>query len=160
MQDQWTVVYTQAKHEKKVAEKLIQKKIEHYLPVIVENRKWSDRIKKIEVPLFASYLFVKISADQYSQIREIPGVVNFVYQVGKPATISLEEINAIKLFIRDYFDPRVMVNTIGQRFKIESGIFKGYDAITKRILKTKIILDVPVLGISIIIKKENKNAES
>ncbi len=53
----WYVVYTKARHERKVAENLAAKGIETYCPLKIQTKYWTDRKKRIEVPLFSSYLF-------------------------------------------------------------------------------------------------------
>ena len=95
----WYAIYTKSRCEKKVHTILLQKSIESYCPTTIVKKQWTDRVKKIEQPLFSSYLFVKITIDQQQQIREIAGVVNFVYWLGKPAQIKAVEIEAIKNFL-------------------------------------------------------------
>ena len=56
----WYVLYTNPKAEKKVAEQLNKIGIETYCPLVTKIQQWSDRKKKIEVPLFSSYVFVNI----------------------------------------------------------------------------------------------------
>ena len=81
---------------------LLQKGIEAYCPLNKVRRKWSDRIKTIEEPLFKSYIFVKISEEERTNVRMTNGVVNFVYWDGKPAIIKDKEIQTIKRFLDEY----------------------------------------------------------
>ena len=81
---------------------LLQKGIESYCPLNKVRRKWSDRIKIIEEPLFKSYVFVKIDDAERSKVRMTNGVVNFVYWNGKPAIIKEKEIQIIKRFLDEY----------------------------------------------------------
>lgn len=81
---------------------LLQKGIESYCPLNKVRRKWSDRIKTVEEPLFKSYVFVKISEDDRSKVRITEGVVNFVYWDGKPAVIKEKEIQTIQRFLDEY----------------------------------------------------------
>lgn len=87
------------------------------------RRKWSDRIKVVEEPLFKSYVFVKISDDDRTTVRMTPGVINFVYWEGKPAVIRDKEINAIKRFLNEYENVEVksMDLRVDQRVKITTG---------------------------------------
>ena len=66
------------------------------------RRKWSDRIKTVEEPLFKSYVFVKIDDEDRTAVRMTNGVVNFVYWNGKPAIIKEKEIQTIKRFLDEY----------------------------------------------------------
>ena len=81
---------------------LQEKGIESYCPLNKVRRKWSDRIKVIEEPLFKSYVFVKIGEDNRSNVRTTTGVVNFVYWNGKPAIIKEKEIETIKRFLDEH----------------------------------------------------------
>jgi transcription antitermination factor NusG len=98
----WYAVYTRPRWEKKVNNLLLQKGIESYCPLNKVRRKWSDRIKTVEEPLFKSYVFVKIKEDERTAVRMTNGVVNFVYWNGKPAIIKEKEIQTIKLFLDEY----------------------------------------------------------
>ena len=98
----WYAIYTRPRWEKKVNSLLVQKGIESYCPLNKVRRKWSDRIKTVEEPLFKSYVFVKIDDTDRSNVRMTNGVVNFVYWNGKPAVIREKEIQTIKRFLNEY----------------------------------------------------------
>jgi len=98
----WYAVYTRPRWEKKVNNLLLQNGIESYCPLNKIRRKWSDRIKTVEEPLFKSYVFVKIQEEDRTAVRMINGVVNFVYWNGKPAIVKEKEIQTIKRFLDEY----------------------------------------------------------
>jgi transcription antitermination factor NusG len=98
----WYALYTRPRWEKKVNGLLLQKGIESYCPLNKVRRKWSDRIKLVEEPLFKSYVFVKIKDEDRTSVRMTNGVVNFVYWDGKPAVIKEKEIQTIKRFLDEY----------------------------------------------------------
>jgi transcription antitermination factor NusG len=75
------------------------KGIESYCPLNKVHRKWSDRVKMIEEPLFKSYVFVKVPDEDRLTVRMTDGVVNFVYWNGKPAVIKEREILNIQKFL-------------------------------------------------------------
>ncbi|HWJ26317.1 MAG TPA: UpxY family transcription antiterminator [Flavisolibacter sp.] len=102
MSAKWYAIYTRPRWEKKVNALLLQKGFECYCPLNKVRRKWSDRIKLIEEPLFKSYVFVKIDDLQRTDVRMTNGVVNFVYWNGKPAIIKDKEIQAIQRFLGEY----------------------------------------------------------
>jgi transcription antitermination factor NusG len=102
MASRWYAIYTRPRWEKKVNTLLSEKKIESYCPLNKVRRKWSDRIKTIEEPLFKSYVFVKITEEERSTVRMTNGVVNFVYWDGKPAVIREKEIQTIRRFLDEY----------------------------------------------------------
>ena len=91
----WYVLFTKPKSEKKVAEKLEQKGIEVCCPVRVEVRQWSDRKKKVEVPLLPSMVLVKLEDNERHLVFETQGVVRYLFWLGEPATVSESEIEAL-----------------------------------------------------------------
>jgi len=102
MSAKWYAIYTRPRWEKKVNGLLVQKGIESYCPLNKVRRKWSDRMKTVEEPLFKSYVFVKIAEEDRARVRMTDGVVNFVYWNGKPAVIKEKEIQTIKHFLGEY----------------------------------------------------------
>ena len=98
----WYAIYTRPRWEKKVNRLLSEKGFESYCPLNKVRRKWSDRYKLIEEPLFKSYVFVKIEDAERTPIRMTSGVINFVYGDGKPAVIREREIQNIKKFLDEY----------------------------------------------------------
>lgn len=102
MGQKWYAIYTRPRWEKKVNSLLIQKGIQSYCPLNKVRRKWSDRIKLVEEPLFKSYVFVKIDEEERTNVRMTTGVVNFVYWNGKPAIIREREIQTIRRFLDEH----------------------------------------------------------
>jgi transcription antitermination factor NusG len=100
MDDQkWFVVYTKPRNEKQVHGLLLDLGYESYCPVNKTRRKWSDRYKIVEEPLFRSYVFVKLCEHQTFDVLKIEGVVRFLYWNRKPATVREAEIELIKRFL-------------------------------------------------------------
>lgn len=91
----WYVLITKPKSEKKVAEKLEQKGIEVCCPVSIEVRQWSDRKKKVEVPLLPSMVLVKLEDKERSIVFETYGVVRYLFWLGKPATVLESEVDTL-----------------------------------------------------------------
>jgi transcription antitermination factor NusG len=119
----WYAVYTKPRWEKKVNSLLLQKGIEAYCPLNKIRRRWSDRVKTIEEPLFKSYVFVKITEEDRTNVRMTNGVVNFVYWNGKPAIIKEKEIQTIKCFLDEYENVEVvkMELAAGDRVQVIAG---------------------------------------
>ncbi|MDQ6472040.1 UpxY family transcription antiterminator [Flavobacterium sp. LHD-80] len=150
----WYVVYTKPKWEKKVAEKLAQIGIECYCPLITQVKQWSDRKKKVEVPLFNSYVFVQLSENDRNSVFNVPGVVRYLFWLGKPAIVRDEEINIIKSSLKatDVSDITVASIQVGDRIKLESGAFSNQDAIVQEVSKTHYILVLESMGCVLKIK--------
>lgn len=95
----WFALYVNSRAEKKVADSLTLKGVEIYLPLIESVRQWSDRKKKIVLPLFNGYVFVHINATEKEKVLQTNGVVNFVRHCGKDAEVRNEEIVRLKQLI-------------------------------------------------------------
>jgi len=119
----WLALYSRPRWEKKVAQLLTEKGLESYCPVNKVRRKWSDRVKVVEEPLFKSYVFVQVADGDKTAVRMTAGVINCVYSNGKPALIKDKEINAIKQFLNDYENVEVkpIELELNQRVKVTKG---------------------------------------
>lgn len=102
---------------------LIEKGLESYCPLNKVRRKWSDRVKIVEEPVFKSYVFVKVSDNDRKAVRMTNGAINFVYWAGKPAVIKEKEITAIKRFLDEYenVEARPAEIKLNQRVRITNG---------------------------------------
>ena len=93
--EKWYVIQTRPRWEKKVSNCLVQKGIQTYCPVKKIKRKWSDRVKTLEEPIFKAYVFVKITSDQRTVVRLTQGVMNFVHRNAKPALVKEKEMRSL-----------------------------------------------------------------
>ena len=95
----WYVMYTASRSEKKVEERLKEKGLDVYLPIVEELRQWSDRKKKVKKALFNGYVFVKTHRNKLWDCLQVPGAVKFVHFAGNHATVRDEEIEMIQRLI-------------------------------------------------------------
>ncbi len=96
---QWFVLYTTPRAEKQVEQRIADDITEVFLPLHLSPRKWSDRIKMVEVPLFPSYIFVKTYRWHLYDLVRMPGVARILYFLGEPAVLRDSEIEAIRKFL-------------------------------------------------------------
>jgi transcription antitermination factor NusG len=123
----WYVVYTRPRWEKKVNESLKQQGIISYCPLRMVKNKWADRQKLVALPLFSSYVFVNINPREELKVRQANGVLNFVYYMGKLATVKDEIIDEIKSSLTLFPDAEVLnlqELAVGTRVKIEGGLMQ------------------------------------
>lgn len=141
-------IYTRPRWEKKVNSILQEKGFESYCPLNKVRRKWSDRIKVVEEPLFKSYVFVKISDKERSAVRLINGTLNFVYWDGKPAVIKEREIVTIKRFLDEYenVEARPMEIKLHQRVRITNGTLMDQEGKVIDIRHKKVKVEIDSLG--------------
>ena len=145
----WYAVYTRPRWEKKIHGLLEQKGFESYCPLNKVRKKWSDRYKTVEEPLFKSYVFVRISEEQKTSIRLINGIVNFVYWLGKPAVIRNEEIEKIRRFLNEHSDVQVEVLKNlkpGTLVLIQKGIFMDQSARVVSDRNRAVVVEIEGLG--------------
>lgn len=127
----WHCLYVKSRAEKKVLEQLEELGLEAYLPLISELRQWSDRRKRVEVPLFKSYVFVRNDAKQHISILNVYGVVKFVSFEHQAVVVPDNQIIAIKKFVDDYEhgEEYKLENNeelkVGQKVRIINGPMKG-----------------------------------
>lgn len=127
----WHALYVRSRSEKKVLTQLEELGVEAYLPRITAVRKWSDRRKRIEEPLFKSYVFVRNDSRQHIPILNVFGVLKFVTFEHKPVVVPENQILAIKKFVDDYEKGAQykMQNEsdlkVGQMVRIINGPMKG-----------------------------------
>jgi transcription antitermination factor NusG len=145
----WRVLYTQPRAEKKVYERFGEAGIEAYLPLYITIRQWSDRKKKVELPLFNSYIFVHVNELERLKALEIDGVVRYVYYLGKPALVRQKEIDAIKRFLNKTEGLKIRVEQ-GDRVEIASGPMEGVYGKVIRINKERLVLRIEQLNMSLV----------
>jgi transcription antitermination factor NusG len=95
----WFVFYTKSRQEKKVNDLLTKRGFEVYLPLQKVMRQWSDRKKKVEVPLFNSYIFVQSSPDKIPVILQTPGIAWSIRHNDKPAALHPKDMETIHRFL-------------------------------------------------------------
>jgi transcription antitermination factor NusG len=158
----WYALYTKPRWEKKIHQSLQIKGFESYCPLNKVRRKWSDRIKVVEEPLFKSYLFVRLDEAAKTEVRYVDGVLNFVYWNGKPAVVKDEEIIEIKKFMSEYED--VQVNNIdvkpADEVVINQGVMMGTSGRVLRVLSNNIIeVRIDSLGVALTAKFDKQKLD-
>lgn len=126
----WHALYVRSRSERKVLAQLNEKGIEAYLPLITRIKQWSDRKKKIEEPLFKSYVFVHNSLRQHYDVLNVYGVVRFVTFEHKAVVVPDNQIVAIKKYIDDPVEDEKVLNDnddlkVGQLVRITNGVLQG-----------------------------------
>lgn len=130
----WYALYTRSRHEKFVSDHLRQKGIETFLPLRTFRRRWTDRFKIIQEPLFKGYVFVHTPLKERFQVLNTPGVVRFVGRsAAEPAEVREQDLVAIRRFLEERIpiDPFPYLKE-GQRVWIRSGPFKGIEGFVVR----------------------------
>jgi transcription antitermination factor NusG len=160
---EWFAVYTSPRHEKRVAQYLNAREIEHYLPLYSAQHKWrSGSTVTLDLPLFPSYLFVRIDRDERVRVLQVPGVLNIVGGTGhKPAPLPSTEIDALRsgLPLR-CAEPHPLL-TVGQRARIRSGALAGMEGVVVRLkgsLRVVLTMDLIMRSVAVEVAAEELEA--
>ncbi len=156
----WFAVYTTSRHEKRVAQHLSQRRIEHFLPVFRCQRTWNDGSKvSLELPLFPGYIFVRINRTERVRVLEVPGALDVIGGAGGLlAPLPDDEIEALRsgAHLR-HAEPHPFL-TVGQRARIRSGALAGMEGIVVRksnSLRIVLTLDLIMQSISVEVDGED-----
>lgn len=126
----WKALYVHSRAEKKVVMALHEKGVEAYLPLKTEVRQWSDRKKKVSVPLINGYVFVRTLSGQRDLVFTVNGVIQYVRYNGADAIIRDEEIEILRAieakgyYIEGHFGIKLKE---GDSVAIKTGPFKGLE---------------------------------
>lgn len=125
----WNVVHVVANHEKRVAQHLAVRSVEHYLPLYAERSQWTDRTVVLERPLFTGYVFVRVSPQSRLSIISTPGVIRIVGD-GVSDAVSADEVGKIRegLAKGHVLRPHPFL-LVGTRVRIRAGVFTGVEGI-------------------------------
>ena len=157
----WYAVYTRPRWEKKVASMLQEKGIENYCPINKVTRQWSDRKKVVHEPVFKGYVFVKLEEDKKWQVKEVNGILNFVYFLGKPAKIRDEEIDTIRRFLNEFNDVQVESKglVVNSEVRIKQGVMMNYHGVVIEVLGNRAVVKIDTLDIQLSAHFDKKNLE-
>jgi transcription antitermination factor NusG len=143
----WYAVYVNANHEKRAAQQLEQRLIEHLLPLYDSVRRWKDRRVRLQMPLFPGYLFVRLALRDRLQVLQIPSVVNLVSFGGHPFPLREADIQALQncLGHGNQVEPHPYLQT-GRRARVTSGPLQGLEGIIlRRKNRTRFILSFDLI---------------
>jgi transcription antitermination factor NusG len=129
----WYAAYTNANHERRVAEQLARRSVDHFLPLYHSVRRWKDRKVQLQLPLFPGYVFVRILLSDRMHVLQIPGVMKLVGFNGVPMALPHEEIEALRTSLVAFAraEPHPYL-TAGRRVRVKSGPLAGIEGILKR----------------------------
>lgn len=157
----WLVAYTCARHERQVFRQLQDRRIETFLPTYTSVRRWKDRRKELELPLFPGYVFVRLSIDDRLRVLQVPGVVRFVGFQGRPAPLEEAEIESLKHGIVNgvHAEPCPYLRT-GQRVRVKHGPLAGAEGILIRKKdKFRVVLSIDLIQRSVSAEVEMSDLE-
>jgi transcription antitermination factor NusG len=157
----WFAVYTTCRHEKRVAHHLVQRDIEHFLPIYRTQHKWKDGSRvMVDLPLFPGYVFVRIDARKRVGVLEVPGVISMIGTGSRPAALPDFEVEALRAGLDPMRAEPHPLLTVGQRVRIKSGALAGVEGIVIRKKSGfRVVLTLSLLMQSIAIEVNGDDVE-
>lgn len=159
MQKNWYAVYTKPQCEKKVAAIFTKKKIDFFLPMGYVKTKTFKSHKFLFNPLFKSIVFVYITQEEISLLKQINGVINLLYWLNKPAIIAVKEINTIKEFIEGYQNIKVEPFVVNSNEEVNNhnGSSISIDGKIFTVFNKTIKINLPTIGYSLVAEAKEES---
>jgi transcription antitermination factor NusG len=159
----WYAVSTRSRQEKTAAAMLDGLGINYFLPLIEEERRWSDRRKMVAVPLFPGYLFVQIvkTAELQLGVRKIPGVVDFVGNNRGPLPVPKHEVESVRALLSrgTRCSPHPFLQA-GDRVRVVGGALAGIEGTFVRSgAESVLVLSVELIQRSVSVKVPSSEVE-
>ena len=149
----WYVLYTKRRCEIKVEEQLISLGINAFCPKRSEIRLWSDRKKRVEVPVLPSMVLVHIDDKEINRVFESPEVLRYMFWLGKRAIVKPKEVEILKKYLNGNY---TLINNdvsnikVGDNFKLST--FNDECGIVNRISKNNLWIYLKSIGYSVKLK--------
>ena len=157
----WYAVRTRSNHEKRVAERMGHRNIDHLLPLYTSLRQWKDRKVSLPMPLFPGYLFVRLCARERLRVLEVPGVAGLVGIGSPPVPLADEEIRAIQGCMNpgSSIVPHPYLR-VGNRARVRSGPFQGIVGIVVRTnSQTRLVISFNLIQTSVTLEIDHIELE-
>lgn len=162
-QENWYAVQTRARHEKVVQQRFREKGLDTFLPLMTEVRRWSDRKKVLEVPLFSCYVFVRIANTNEDRQRVLftESVFDLVGVSRYGTPIPDAQIAAVRTVVEERVNWRSYpFLKIGQRVRVRSGALAGVEGIlVDRNRRDTLVISVDLIQRSMAIQIDGYSVE-
>jgi len=160
----WYAVQTHARHERVVAQRLHERGVPTFLPVISEVHRWSDRKKVVQSPMFSCYVFARIAPTNPERIRvlRVDGVLRLVGARGEGTPIPEDQIESVRLLLQEHvsWSPHEFLK-IGQRVRITSGALDGMEGVLlSRNGEDTLVISVDAIQRSLAVRVEGYQVEA
>ena len=162
--ESWYALQTRVHRERVVEQRLHERGLVTFLPTVTEIRRWSDRKKKVEFPLFASYLFVRLSPRKVDHLRVlcVEGVFQFVGTRGQATPIPEQQIDAVRALINGgvKWSAHPFLK-IGQRVRVRSGALAGIEGVlASRTGESTLVISVDAIQRSMAVRIDGYDVEA
>ena len=157
----WYVAYARPRHEKCIARQLAERGVRSFVPLYSTVRRWKDRRKRLELPVFPGYVFVQIALHSKLEVLGLPGVVDFVRFQGQPVPVLSSEIETLQLGLTAaaaiHSHPYLQA---GRRIRVRRGALDGIEGIfVRKRGQARVVLSVSLIERSVAIEIEEVDVE-
>lgn len=152
----WYAAYTSSRHEKTVAEHLRQREVECFLPLYETVRRWNNGRHRVQLPLFPSYVFVRMGLRDKLRVLQVPGLAQLVSFQGSPAVLPDSEIETLRSALAAGVpaQPYRYLN-VGSKVEICNGPLQGLRGILLRHQgQFRVVVSVEMIMRSIVVEVE------
>src|SRR5579872_2904391 len=159
--EKWYALYTCARHEKRIAEQIERRSLPCFFPLYRSMRRWADRRKELQLPLFPGYVFVRLGLQRKLNVLQIPGVVHIVSFDGRPAEVPVEEIDRWRTRLSGAagIEPHPYLQK-GRRVRVRRGAMQGLEGIvTRRKGHCRVVFSIDLIQRSVAIELEEEDLE-
>ena len=157
----WHAIYTCSRHEKSVSRQLREKQIDCFLPLYRSVRRWKDRRKELELPLFPGYVFVHIDDEDRLRVLQSPGVTYFVSCGGRPAVIEDRELESLRSGVMNgaCAEPHPYLK-VGRRVRVKHGPMAGMEGILVRKKdRYRVVISIEIIMRSVAVEVDEADVE-
>lgn len=157
----WFAIYTAPRHEKSVAEMITARSIEAFLPLYRTTRQWKKRPPiTLELPLFPSYLFVRVSSRERGPVLSTPGVLSFVGRGRYATPVPNHEIDALQNGIIDHHAEPHPLFVLGEAVRVKAGPFAGFTGtLVRNKTGERVVLTIDAIMQGIAVEIDSSNLE-
>ena len=159
----WYALHTRARHERVVVQRLQERGVETFFPIVTETHRWSDRKKTVQLPLFGCYVFAKFVPNRSERLRvlRVDGVFGLVGSQGEGTPIPDQEIDGVRMLVEGTLPwSSHPFLKIGQRVRIRSGALEGLEGIlVSRNGSDTLVISVDAIQRSLAVRLEGYQVE-
>ena len=156
----WYVAYTLPRHEKAVANRLISQNVESYLPLYSAGHGWNHRRVEVELPLFPSYVFIRMLLSDRIRILSRPGIIRLLSVSGNLAVFPDQEMENLQTSLATWKATPYPFLTSGKKVRLKSGPFAGLEGtILRRKGKMRLVVTLDLIQRAILLELDAAEAQ-
>lgn len=160
----WYALHTRPRHEKMVVQRLTERGVQTFLPMLTEVHRWSDRKKSVQLPLFDCYVFARFAPSRAERLRvlRVDGVLGLVGSHGEGTPIPDDQIEAVRTLVAGEMQwSSHPFLKLGERVRIRSGALNGVEGIlVSRNGDQTLVISIDAIQRSLAVRLEGYQVEA